>query len=151
MPVTGIVHLSVVRPVYQAEAILGELVRQITTSCSVITCDFEIILVEDGSPDASWQKIEDLCISDKRVKGIKLSRNFGQHYAITAGLQESRGDYVIVIDCDLQDNPKYIADLYRKANEGYDIVFTKKQRREHSFLKNFFAKFFFFIFNWLSD
>jgi dolichol-phosphate mannosyltransferase len=147
----GNVLLSVVSPVYQAEAILAQLVQQITASCSVITPDFEIILVEDGSTDASWQAIEDACRKDKRVKGIKLSRNFGQHYAITAGLKESSGEYVVVIDCDLQDNPKYIADLYKKAKEGYDIVFTRKQRRQHSFLKNMFARFFFLIFNWLSD
>jgi polyisoprenyl-phosphate glycosyltransferase len=151
MAATGSVLLSVVSPVYRAEGILAELARQITASCAAITQDFEIILVEDGSPDNSWQKIEEACRSDKRVKGIKLSRNFGQHYAITAGLQESHGDYVVVIDCDLQDNPKYIADLYQKAKEGYDIVFTKKQKREHSFLKNLFARFFFFIFNWLAD
>src|SRR5258705_13427119 len=147
----GNILLSIVSPVYRAEMILGELVQQITASCSAITPDFEIILVEDGSTDKSWQAIEDVCRQDKRVKGIKLSRNFGQHYAISAGLQESRGEFVIVMDCDLQDNPKYIADLYQKAREGYDIVFTRKQKRRHSLLKNLFARFFFFIFNWLSE
>jgi glycosyltransferase involved in cell wall biosynthesis len=120
--------LSIVSPVYQAEKI-----------------------VEDGSRDASWDKIELNCMKNAKVKGIKFSRNFGQHYAISAGLQCASGQWVVVMDCDLQDNPKYIKDLYKKAQEGYDIVYTAKTKRQHNFIKDIIARAYFFIFNYLSD
>ena len=142
-------YLSVVSPVFLAEGIVDELVKRIVKEVSKITQDFEIILVEDGSPDQSWQKIEKNCEADKRVKGIKLSRNFGQHYAITAGLQESQGHYVVVMDCDLQENPKYIHKLLDKANEGYEIILTVHQNRKHGIIKNIFSKVFHRVFNWL--
>ena len=142
-------YLSIVSPVYLAEEIVDELVKRITEELSKITKDYEIILIEDGSPDQSWQKIEKNCEVDKRVKGIKLSRNFGQNYAITAGLQESKGHYVVVMDCDLQENPKYIHRLLDKANEGYDIILTVHQKRKHGIIKNIFTKVFHFVFNWL--
>jgi dolichol-phosphate mannosyltransferase len=142
-------YLSIVSPVYQAEGILDELVKRITEEVTRITEEFEIVLVEDGSSDQSWKKIEKNCKADKRVKGIKLSRNFGQHYAITAGLQESNGDYVVVMDCDLQDNPKYIIDLINKSKEGFDIVHTVKDVRNHGVIKNLFAGCFHKVFNWL--
>ena len=142
-------YLSVVSPVFLAEGIVDELVKRITEEVSKITQDYEIILVEDGSEDKSWQKIEDNCKTDKRIKGIKLSRNFGQHYAITAGLSESIGDYVIVLDCDLQENPKYFHELLKKAKDGFDIVLTVHNNREHGIIKNIFSKSFHRVFNWL--
>jgi polyisoprenyl-phosphate glycosyltransferase len=144
-------YLSIVSPVYLAENIVDELVRRIKDEISGITSNYEIILVEDGSIDKSWQKIEENCKIDERVKGIKLSRNFGQHYAISAGLCESRGDYVVVLDCDLQDNPTYISDLLNKSLEGYEIVYTYHEIREHGKYKDFFAGLFHHIFNWLVD
>ena len=142
-------YISIVSPVYLAEEIVDELVRRLIEEISKITDNFEIILVEDGGPDQSWQKIEENCKIDERVKGIKLSRNFGQHYAISAGLRESSGDYVVVMDCDLQDNPKYIPELLRKSKEGYDIVYTMQRIRKHGKLKNAFAGLFHKLFNWL--
>jgi dolichol-phosphate mannosyltransferase len=144
-------HLSIVSPVYRAEKIVDELVKRIIEEVSKITPNFEVVLVEDGSPDSSWEKIEENCQKDMRVKGIKLSRNFGQHYAITAGLEYAKGDFVVVMDCDLQDNPKYINDLYQKALKGFDIVYTHKEQRKHGFFKNKIARFYFIIFNYLSD
>ena len=143
--------ISVVSPVYKAEKIVNKLVERLTEEISKITFNFEIILIEDGSPDKSWEEIEKQCSKFQSVKGIKLSRNFGQHVAITAGLQISTGDFVVVMDCDLQDNPKYISDLYYKALDGYDIVYTSKKERNHQFIKNFFAEVYFKIFNYLSD
>lgn len=144
--------LSIVSPVYRAEAIVDELVARIQQEVSAISEDFEIVLVEDGSPDNSWRKIEENCAANPRVKGVKLSRNFGQHHAITAGLSEARGQFVVVLDCDLQDDPKYIRDLYDKAKDGeFDIVYTLKKKREHPFFKNLFASLFFAVFNWLAD
>ena len=143
--------LSVVSPVYQAEKIVDELVRQINASVSLLTNQYEIILVEDGSPDNSWSKVVENCEKYSFVKGVKLSRNFGQHYAISAGIDLADSDYVVVMDCDLQDNPKYISQLLEKANEGNDIVYTYKEKRNHSMIKNLFASGFNFIFNFLMD
>jgi polyisoprenyl-phosphate glycosyltransferase len=143
--------ISIVSPVYQSEKIVDELTSRIISSVSSITQDFEIIFIEDGSRDNSWEKIEENCRKDRRIKGLKLSRNFGQHNAITAGLEASRGEYVVVMDCDLQDNPKYILPLYEKIKQGFDIVYTHKRERKHSFLKNFSARLFFKVFNYLSE
>lgn len=128
-------HLSIVSPVYRAEDCLQELYRRLVAAAEAITPDFELVLVEDGGPDRSWAVIEELAARDVRVKGIKLSRNFGQHYAITAGLDHADGDWVVVMDCDLQDQPEEIGKLYRKAQEGYDIVFARRAERQDSLLK----------------
>ena len=141
--------ISIVSPVYKAENIVMELVKRIISETSKITDNFEIILVEDGGPDNSWAKIEEEAAKDKRVKGIKLSRNFGQHFAITAGIESAQGDYVAVMDCDLQDD--YLPVLYQKALEGFDIVYTYKAARKHNFIKNFTANLFNRIFNYLVD
>jgi glycosyltransferase involved in cell wall biosynthesis len=143
--------LSIVSPVYKAEKIVPELVKRIAEACTAITPNFEIVLVEDGSPDGSWDAIAKECEKDPRVKGIKLSRNFGQHYAITAGLAAAKGDYVVVMDCDLQDNPKYIPELVAAAKNGNDVVFTYRSTRRHSFLKNLTAQIFYSTFNFLID
>lgn len=143
--------ISIVSPVYKAEKILDELVFRIKSEVEKVTNNYEIILVEDGSPDNSWLKIEENCIKNSHIKGVRLSRNFGQHYAITAGLEHSSGDVVIVMDCDLQDNPIYFKDLLNKHKEGFDIVYTMKKKRAHGFIKNFWAKLFNTIFNYLID
>jgi polyisoprenyl-phosphate glycosyltransferase len=142
-------YISIVSPVYQAEENVDELIKRINEEVSHITNNYEIILVEDGSKDESWKKIESACKIDERIIGVKLSRNFGQHYAITAGLSISGGMHVIVMDCDLQDNPKYIKALHKKALEGYDIVYTIKKSREHSSVKNILASIYHRSFNWL--
>jgi len=131
--------LSIVSPVYKAEKIVDLLVERIIKAISLITDDFEIILVEDGSPDNSWQKIEENCQKDTRIKGIKLSRNFGQHYAITAGLDHAHGEWTVVMDCDLQDRPEEIINLYNKALEGYEVVLARRHQRQDGFLKRFFS------------
>ena len=143
--------ISVISPVYGAETIVQELVSRISNVMDSLEFDYEIILVEDGSPDKSWNEIEQVCSMNKFVKGVKLSRNFGQHCAITAGLQESTGDAVIVMDCDLQDNPKYIPILIDNWQNGSDIVYTKKKKRKHSWFKNLSARLFNWVFNYLVD
>ncbi len=144
-------YISIVSPVYKAEKIVDLLVQRISEEVEKITQDYEIILVEDGSPDDSWAAIEWNCKKDSRVKGIKLSRNFGQHYAITAGLDHTQGEWVVVMDCDLQDEPKYIQNLYCEALKGYDIIYTYKTKRKHGFFKNLLAYMYNLIFNWLVD
>lgn len=133
-------HISIVSPVYKAEKLVKKLVTEIIIEVSKITNDFEIILVEDCSPDNSWQEIERMCSLEQRVIGIKLSRNFGQQYAINAGLDQASGLYTVIMDCDLQDPPSEIVKLYRKALEGFDIVFASRQNRQDNFLKKFFSK-----------
>jgi dolichol-phosphate mannosyltransferase len=144
-------HISIVSPVYRAENIVDKLVEEIIRFITPITRDFEIILVEDGSPDNSWQKIEENCKKNTRVKGVKFSRNFGQHYAITAGLTRAEGEWVIVMDCDLQDRPDQFAKLYEKAQEGYDIVFARRILRTDGFLKKLSSKLFYRVFSFLTD
>ncbi|MHA7129423.1 glycosyltransferase family 2 protein [Algoriphagus namhaensis] len=143
-------QLSIVSPVYQADHLLEELVRRITQAVNVFTDDFEIILVDDCSPDASWQKIVELSKEHSSVKGIKLSRNFGQHYAITAGLDHAQGEWVVVMDCDLQDQPEEIPKLYQKAKEGYDVVFARREQRKDAFLKRLSSKVFYRTLAWLT-
>ena len=143
--------LSIVSPVYRGEKMLEELVRRIIVSVTPITDEYEIILVNDQSPDDSWSVIKRLCKEDDHVKGINLSRNFGQHYAITAGLSKSLGEWVVVMDCDLQDRPEEIPNLYLKAMEGYDSVFAQRVERQDTFLKRLSSTIFYKVFSFLTD
>ena len=145
------VTISIVSPVYKAEKIIDELVKRIVDSVSKITGEFEIILVEDGSPDSSWSVIERNCKRDNRIKGIKLSRNFGQHHATTAGLDCSSGSWVVILDCDLQDLPEEIPKLYIKAQEGYDVVLARRVERKHGWIKQLTSQVFYKVFNFLTD
>lgn len=145
------IQLTVVSPVYKAENIIEELVRQLHTHLQLITPNYEIILVNDASPDSSWGKITKVCTEDSRVKGINLSRNFGQHYAITAGLEFSNGDWIVVMDCDLQDRPDEIPNLYQKALEGYDSVFAQRTDRTDGAFKKHFSKTFYRLFSYLTE
>jgi dolichol-phosphate mannosyltransferase len=145
------VHLSVVIPVYQAEKCLDELYQRLKAALETISASFEIILVEDCSRDDSWSVIERLAVSDSRVRGIQFSRNFGQHYGITAGMFASRGEWVVVMDCDLQDRPEEIPRLYAKAQEGYDVVLARRGRRRDPWLKRTASWIFYRIFSYLAD
>lgn len=126
------------------------LVERIVKTVSTITENYEIILVNDASPDASWQMIEQECALNNKVKGINFSRNFGQHYAITAGLHYAKGEWVVVMDCDLQDRPEEIPALYQKALEGYDIVYARRKQRQDKWLKRMTSRIFNAVLNWLS-
>lgn len=142
--------ISIVTPEYKGEKMVGELVRRLQESLEPITDQYEIILVNDASPDHAWLEIERVCRLDPRIKGINLSRNFGQHYAITAGLRYATGQWVVVMDCDLQDRPEEIPSLYRKAQEGYDIVYARRVTRKDSFFKRMSSAAFHKVYNWLS-
>ena len=143
--------ISVVIPVYKAENCLHELYQRLSKSLEKISPYFEIILVEDCGGDKSWSVILDLCIRDKRVRGYQFSRNFGQHYAITAGLDHCQGDWVVVMDCDLQDRPEEIEKLYQKAQEGYDVVLARRGKRKDRTLKILFSRLFYHVFYYLTD
>ena len=144
------IHISIVSPVYRGEKMVAELVRRNVESVSAITDDYEIILVNDASPDNSWDEIVKQCAQNPKVKGINLSRNFGQHYAITAGLHYAKGDWVVVMDCDLQDRPEEIPNLYRKAQDGFDIVYARRVARKDKFFKRLSSTLFHWVYNWLS-
>jgi len=144
-------YLSIVSPVYGAEKIIDELVSRIREEALKLTDNFEIILVEDCGPDNSWTMIQKNCEMYPEVKAIKLSRNFGQHFAITCGLDNAEGDYVIVMDCDLQDNPIYFQAFLSQCQKGYDIVYSVKNKRNHNFFKDAFASLFVKIFNYLIE
>ena len=137
--------LSVVIPVYGADSCVPELCKRLHKSVSSITQDYEIILVEDRSPDTSWSKIVKEAELDSRVSGVRLSRNFGQHRAITAGLDIADGDWVVVMDCDLQDPPEAIPELYSKALEGYNIVRASFEERPESWVRQSISKVFWLI------
>jgi glycosyltransferase involved in cell wall biosynthesis len=143
-------HLSVVIPVYNEESLINELFKRVTNNLKLITESFEIIIVDDGSEDGTWELIENESRFEKRIKGIKFSRNFGHHYAITAGLDHANGEWVIVMDGDLQDRPEVIIDLYRKSQEGYDVVFVSRMNRPEKLYYRILQKFFYWILNNLS-
>jgi hypothetical protein len=142
--------ISIVSPVYRAEKILPILVSEINLVMERIGKDYEIILVDDRSPDNSWEVMKVLSSQNPKIKSIRLSRNFGQHSAIFAGLTKTKGDWVVVMDCDMQDQPKEIAKLYKKALEGYDIVLGQRENRKDKFLKKLTSKLFYKVFNYLS-
>ena len=144
------VDISVVIPVFQSEESLKELCHRLHSSLASISSNYEIILVNDASTDNSWWLIQEISTLDDRVRGVNLSRNFGQHYAITAGLDQVRGEWTVVMDCDLQDVPEEIPKLYKKAMKGYDVVIGRRENRQDTFFKKMGSKFFFSIYTYLT-
>jgi len=145
------VLISVVSPVYKAVDCVEELYRRIVEAMKQIgVLDYEIIFVEDCGEDGSWEKICALAAKDPCLKAVQLSRNFGQHLAITAGLSLSTGDWTVVMDCDLQDPPEEIPRLFKKALEGYDVVCARRGKRQDSMWKRSTSRIFTAFFNWLS-
>ncbi|MBN1413586.1 MAG: glycosyltransferase family 2 protein [Bacteroidales bacterium] len=142
---------SVITPVYGCSTSLYELYLRLVSTLQSIASSFEIIFVNDYSPDNAWHVITDISRKDRRVKGINLSRNFGQHYAIYAGLTYAKGKWIIIMDCDLQDQPEEISKLYYKALEGFDVVYGCRKNRRDGFLKVFLSKLFYKLFGYLTD
>ncbi|MGL2964070.1 glycosyltransferase family 2 protein [Flavobacterium sp. RSB2_4_14] len=143
--------LSIVSPVYKAEKIIPKLVERIENTVSKISDDYEILLVEDCGPDNSWEVIEMIASKNPKVKGVKLSKNFGQHPAIMAGLSQAKGDWIVVMDCDLQDQPKEIIKLYQKAQEGFEVVLARRVYRSDTFLKKLSSKIFSKIYSFFTE
>ncbi|MBF0214500.1 MAG: glycosyltransferase family 2 protein [Magnetococcales bacterium] len=142
--------ISVVIPIFEEEAILRALYARLHTALLSLTPDYEIIFVLDGSRDGSWEVVQELAAGDERVKGLEFSRNFGQHLAISAGLDACDGDWVVVMDGDLQDRPEVIPALYAKAQEGYDVVFVARKNRPESWWYQIIVRVFHKIFQALS-
>lgn len=140
-------RVSIVVPVYGCEACLRALHARITAALVPLAIGYELVLVDDRSPDRSWDVLLDLAAADDAIRLLRLSRNFGQHAAITAGLAASRGEFVIVMDCDLQDPPEEIPRLVAKAQEGYDVVYTERKGRSDSWLRRAASKVYFRLLN----
>ena len=149
--------ISVVIPEYGGRAMLRELCERLVAALETCVDRFEIILVNDASPDHCWDDIVALGREDPRIRGLDLSRNFGQHSAITAGLAYATGDWVVVMDCDLQDVPEEIPKLYAAAKTGdsqgreYDVVVGQRMARQDSFLKKLGSRLFHRAMDWLTD
>lgn len=137
------IEISVVSPVYRSAPIVRSFADRLINVLNGLKVNYEIILVDDASPDDAWKEIESVASQYASVKAIQLSRNFGQHYAITAGLDAAKGNWVIVMDSDLQDRPEEIIPLYTKAKEGYEIVLCSREERTDGWFKKFTSKMFY--------
>jgi polyisoprenyl-phosphate glycosyltransferase len=138
-----VLSLSVVIPVYGCQPCLAHLYQRLSTTLDKMGISYEIVLVDDRAEDGSWPEIERLAKDNEAVRGILLSRNFGQHAAIATGLRHSRGAWVSVMDCDLQDPPEVIPQLYHTALEGHDIVFGRRSRKPTSLLRRLLGQLYF--------
>ena len=143
-------NLSVVIPVLNEEFNINKLVDELKKNVLKISEDFEIIFIDDGSVDDTWAVIEKEAKLDNRIIGLKLSRNFGHHYAITAGIHQAIGNWVVVMDGDLQDRPDVIPHLVEKANQGFDVVFVNRVDRPESLGYRVLQKIFYSILRFLS-
>ncbi|MDB0058302.1 glycosyltransferase family 2 protein [Salibacteraceae bacterium] len=143
-------EIAIVSPIYLAEKVIPELVKRLVNTLENEGVEFEIVLVDDNSPDKSWEVIQKLAKSEKRLKGIRLSKNFGQHYAISAGIENTLAEWVVVMDCDLQDRPEDIPVLYKKSLSGFDLVVAKRNRHGDSYFKRLSSLFFYIVLNWLT-
>ena len=143
--------ISVVVPVFNEQVNIKELYRRLFVVLENLNKSWEIVFIDDGSKDESFGVIKDLHQKDPRVKALKFSRNFGQHIAITAGINYAEGDLVILMDADLQDPPEEIPRLYEKFKEGYDIVYAIRKTRKDPFLKKLASKAFYRIFKLIGN
>ena len=127
-------YIQAVVPVLNEQAIIPVLAERLAAALRQVSEDYGIILVDDGSSDATWPEIQAAAARDPNLTGLRFSRNFGQHVAITAGLEAADADWVVVMDGDLQDRPEVIPDLHAKVQEGYDVAFVARQERPEALL-----------------
>ena len=126
------IELSVVVPVYGCEGCLGALHERLTRTMAQVTERYELVFIDDRSVDDGWGVLRRLARADPRVRAFRLSRNFGEAAAVTAGLAKARGAWAVVMDCDLQEAPEDIPRLWAAAGEGYDLVRTTRKQWRHS-------------------
>jgi dolichol-phosphate mannosyltransferase len=127
-------HLAAVVPVLNEEENVAELARRICSAFEQISPDYTLMFVDDGSTDRTWENLQKLAAAEQRISALRLSRNFGQHQAITEGLRMVDAEWTVIMDGDLQDRPELIPTLYGKAAEGYDVVFVERRNRPESWL-----------------
>jgi glycosyltransferase involved in cell wall biosynthesis len=128
--------ISVVIPVYNGSATLSPLIDRLRIVLDRLATPYEIVLVNDGSPDGSWATIESLALRYSEIVGIDLMRNYGQHNALLCGIRRSRNDVIITLDDDLQQPPEEIPRLLAKLHEGYDVVYGTPKQEQHGFWRN---------------
>jgi glycosyltransferase involved in cell wall biosynthesis len=143
-------QISIISPVYRVEKILPELIRRISYVMDKSSMTYEIVLVDDRSPDNSWEVISELSKEYKVIRAIRLSKNFGQHPAIFAGLKTANGENIIVMDCDLQDNPDEIPNLIFEIQKGFDFVLARRNNRQDSWIKKMFSRLFSVVFSFFT-
>ncbi len=138
--------LSIVIPIYNEEENIDSLINRLRTVVAQMKISCEYIFVNDGSKDHSFQLIKNLALADPAIKYIDFSRNFGHQIAVSAGLDLAAGDRVAIIDADLQDPPELIIEMFAKMDQGYEVVYAKRNNRNgESWLKKFTAKVFYRI------
>jgi glycosyltransferase involved in cell wall biosynthesis len=143
--------LSFVVPVYGSPESLAPLSRRVKDVCAGMAVPYELILVDDRCPKDSWLTIGSLAENDHAIVGVRLSRNFGQHAAIQAGLSRVRGEWVVVMDCDLQDRPEEVPRLWARALEGFDIVRAKRGNRNDHWYRRFMSGTFYALLSYLTS
>lgn len=144
--------ISVVVPVYGCKNCLEELVQRVSRSLNGENRQFEIILVDDSSPDNAWPRIAELASIYPQVRGLRLSRNFGQHAAISAGLSRASGEIIVVMDCDLQDVPEEIPGLLAPmGQEDVEVVLGQRVDRQDGWFKRLGSRLFYKSLGWLTD
>ncbi len=149
-PDSRCVDLSVVSPVYGCAGCLEELAERVQRAVAPLGLTFELLLVDDGSPDGAWARIGEIAAIHPWVRGLRLSRNFGQHYAISAGITEAVGKQIVVMDCDLQDRPEEIPELLAAMRPGVDIALAQRVDRQDSPLKRLGSWSFYRALSWLT-
>jgi dolichol-phosphate mannosyltransferase len=148
---TDKIHISVVVPLYRCEKYIVELYERVKKSLSNNSLKAQFIFVNDGSPGNDWLVVEELAKQKVDVLAINLSRNFGQHQAITAGLTFASGEWVVVMDGDLQDSPEEIINLYNKAQNNFDIVYAQRKQRKDTRIKKMSSRLYYAVFSYLTD
>lgn len=145
--------ISVVVPCYNEVECLRELYQRLTSACyEIVGNNYEIVLVNDGSRDATWESIVSLALSDPQIVGLNLSRNYGHQVALTAGLERCRGDRILILDADLQDPPELLGDMMKLMDQGADIVYGQRSTRTgETFFKKASASFFYRLLQNLTD
>jgi dolichol-phosphate mannosyltransferase len=141
------VDVSVVLPIYRTAAFLEELHARLTAALDADGRSFELVMVDDGSPDGAWTILRDLAGRDPRVCALRLSRNFGQHPAIAAGFEHARGERIVLMDADLQDRPEDIPRLLAALEGDVDVVYTVKQGEQEPLLTRLTSKLYHYAFS----
>ncbi len=143
--------ISIVVPIYNSSNIVTDLLKAIDLERKNLNWDLELILVDDGSKDGSYEKIEGLCQTYSYIKGIKLSRNFGHQIAVKTGLAHCTKDYIAIIDDDLQDPPSLLPLFFSYLDKGYDVAYGVRKKRKESFLKKISYTSFYRVLKSMSD
>lgn len=145
-------EISIVTPVYSEEKNINPFLDRLIKTIENITENYEVIFVLDPSPDSTEKILKDISGKNKNIKIIKMSRRFGQPAATMAGIKNSNGKYIVIIDCDLQDPPELITEMYNKVKEGFDVIYAKRSSRDgETFIKKIVSKFGYRLIDFLSD